>query len=291
MKRTISHSLATALLALALALAFSFSTAWAAGPALSPDPTRVNTGPIPAETLAPLELTLNPGQVETLIASGELTLPYGDKPQTRLCPLPAEKPGLEASLASVKPSLGIETLIVVPLPAALAARADRDLVIYNILHSFRTMEGIEYFSQSRNAVHVFFTLSRLVKGPRDRSPLPDPVFDVIEPLHRYFLEQDDASFGRNLYDIAIRPVGNGGLSLDMQNLEQIWYGIVPVLVPRGLDMHVLVQPSADGKYLFFYGNAAMSAGSAFGLGEKVQVSYRNRITALYNWMVKRMAGA
>jgi hypothetical protein len=52
----------------------------------------------------------------------------------------------------------------------------------------------------------------------------------------------------------------------------------------------VLQPSADGKYLYLYGNSGLNAARVFGLDERAQVSYYNRIIALFNWFVKAMDG-
>jgi hypothetical protein len=283
MKRHLPHSLA----ALVVLLAGAGAAPVFAAPAQPAG--RSVLQPLPAEAVAAIPLSLDPAAAESLAKTGEASLEYGAAVQTRLCPVAEERAGLEAALAGVKPTIGVESLAVVSLPDAFTARPARELAVYNILHSFGSMVGIQYYSQSRGAMHVFFTRSELVKGPSDRSPLPDPSFTAIEPLHRYFLVQEDASFGKNLYAIAIRALPGGGVALDMQNLEQAWYGIVPVLGPRALDMHVLVQPSADGKRLYFYGNCAMATGNTLGLADKVRASYRNRLTALCNWFAARLS--
>ena len=86
-----------------------------------------------------------------------LTVYYAGSAQTGLCPTPSAANVMSPSLNAVKPTIGIETLVVYPLPASLIARPDRDVVLYNIMHRYRSMEGIEYWSASRKAMRIFFT--------------------------------------------------------------------------------------------------------------------------------------
>jgi len=252
--------------------------------------SKANTKPLTAEAIAPIADKLNDSQKQSLLSQGLLTVYYSGGAQTSLCPNAAAATEMTGPLAAVKPSIGIETLVVYPLPANLAARPDRDLVLYNIMHRFRSMEGIQYWSASRKAMRIFFTSSKLVKAPGDRSPQPDPVYAASETRHALFLEQEDSSFGKNLYDLDVQSLGKGSVLLNMSNRDQFWYGIVPVLAPRALSMYLFAQPSADGKYLYFYGNAGINAAKAFGVEEKAKTSFANRIVALFNWYAQELEG-
>lgn len=248
------------------------------------------TKPIGPEAVAPLAGRLGEAERQELAAKAQVTRYYGAQAQTALCPDAALAARIAGPQQALKPSLGIETLIVYPLPAAVAKRADRDLALYNLMHRFHRMEGIEYWSASRKTMRVFFLSSNLVKSPTDRAKLPDPAYAAPEASHSLFLEQEDSSFGKNLYDLEVDSLGPTVL-LHMVNREQIWYGIAPVLAPRALSLYLSVQASPDGKYLYFYGNASINAAKAFGLEEKAKISYTNRIVALFSWYARELEAA
>jgi len=228
-----------------------------------------------------------PAELDQLKKSGEITRFHKGNLSTSLCPIPELTATMRNGHQNSAANMNIETLLAAPVPTIAAAGTDRQklfLALYNVLHRFKSMEGIEYYSESRKQMRVFFIKSSLVRSPEDRSSLADPVYAAIEPAHSLFAMQEDSTFGNNLYRIEIKPISQDGLHLRMQNMEQIWYGIVPVLAGQGLDMHVVIK--LQGSWMIFYGQTGLSAPQAFGIDEKAQNSFYNRLVALYDWFVK-----
>jgi len=243
--------------------------------------------PLPAETIASLATGL-PANVEAALAQdGEVTVFHRNGPNIALCPLPDIKPFLHDGWTASKADTSIETLLVMPLPENLKNNPDTLVKLYNILHRFSSMDGIKYWSESRKEIRVFFVKSRLVQSEHDHKEIPDPVFQTIEPLHKLWAQQEDSSFGNNLYGIEIRPIGTDTLHLRMWNNDQIWYGIIPAIGGKALDTQVSV--SLRGDWILFYGEAAFSAPKAFGIADKAQTSFYNRIYALYTWFEKELS--
>jgi hypothetical protein len=273
-------------LAAASALALLVLPALSGAPAAVSRPRLVEG--LPGEALSGLGLALSADQRADLLADGELAQSYSGAARTELCPVPSLAPSIGASLKAVNPTIGIECLAVVPLPAPLSARVDRDLALFNLLVAFSRLKGIEYWSESRQAMRVFFLSSQVVKSPTDRQPVPDPRFTTLPAEGRVYLEQEDSSFGTNLYEVS--SASRVGVShVAMVNLNQVWYGIVPVLAPRALAMHLVLQPSPDGAYLYLYGGVAINASKAFGIEEKATTSYLNRVRAMFAWYLRSMA--
>ena len=86
--------------------------------------------------------------------------------------------------------------------------------------------------------------------------------------------------------MTVKGRAGGAVELTMANVEQVRYRFVPGLGPGGLTLTLVVEPSADGKYLYFYGNAGIKAFRVPGLENKVRTSFYNRIIALYNWFAR-----
>jgi hypothetical protein len=234
---------------------------------------------------------LSPEARRNLMESGSYSTFSQERPAADLCPDPAARADLLSRLNAAHPTIGVQTLVVAVLPAGLAARADRNLVLYNLIHQFHSMEGIPYYSATHGKERTFFTSSNLVKGPGDLGRLGDPHFLTIEPSHDLFLEQDDTTFGKNLYAVTVKGRPGGAVELTMTNVGQVRYAFVPVLGPGGLTLTMVVRASADGKFLYFYGNVGLRAYRVPGLEEKVRTSFYNRIIALYNWFAKLSSGS
>ena len=247
--------------------------------------------PLPAAVVDGLPLALDAIARQSLMASGTYSSFTKGQAKVDLCPDMAARADITRALEASHPSIGIQTLVVAAMPAGLAARTDRTLVLYNLLHQFHTMQGIPYFSSTHHKIRILFTTSQVVKAPGDRTPLSDPRYSAIEATHALFLEQDDTTFGKNLYLVTMKGHEGGAIQLTMSNVDRVWWGIVPVLGADALKLTMVIQASADGKYLYFYGNVGISAGKVLGMEEQVRTSFYNRVIALYNWFSKQAVNA
>ena len=250
------------------------------------DGAGIAAGPLPAAVVDAIPATLSPDAKQKLRNSGSYSSFFKEQPEADLCPDPGARADILSRLDGSHPNIGVQTLVAAAMPSGLAARTDRNLVLYNLLHQFRSMQGIPYFSASHGKERTFFTSSHLVKGPGDPSILADPHFLSIEPSHALYLEQDDTTFGKNLYAVTVEGRQGGAVELTMTNVDQVRYGIVPVLGPGALELTLVVQASADGKYMYFYGNVGIKAFKVLGMEDKVRTSFYNRTIALYNWYAR-----
>ena len=137
---------------------------------------------------------------------------------------------------------------------------------------------------------VFFTSSHVVKGQDDRAILEDPRYPAIEPSHSLYLEQEDSTFGRNVYTATVQAFEGGAVELAMSNTGTVRYGLLSVLGPGALKLALVIQPSADGRFLYFYGNVGILASRLPGVETTVRRSFQNRIIAFYTWYAKLAAG-
>ena len=255
------------------------------------DATVIAAGPLPAAVVDTIPAILDPAAKQKLVATGSYSSFSEGQLKVDLCPDKAAGADITRSMNTSHPNIGVQTLVVAAMPAGLISRADRTLVLYNLMHQFRTMEGIQYFSSTHGKVRTLFTASHVVQALGDRSTLSDPHYSSIEPTHDLFLEQDDTTFGKNLYAVTVKSHEGGSIELTMSNVERVWWGIVPVLGPNSLRLTMVIQASADGKFLYFYGNVGISASKVFGMEEQVRTSFYNRVIALYNWFAKQAADA
>jgi hypothetical protein len=255
------------------------------------DAPGIVASPLPAAVVDALPLALDAPARQSLMASGSYSSFTKGQAKVDLCPDLSARADITRALEASHPSIGIQTLVVAAVPAGLAARSDRTLVLYNLLHQFHTMQGIPYYSSTHHKIRTLFTTSQVVKAPGDRTALADPHYSAIEAAHTLLLEQDDTTFGKNLYLVTMKGHEGGAIQLTMSNVDRVWWGIVPVLGADALKLTMVVQASADGKYLYFYGNVGISAGKVLGMEEQVRTSFYNRVIALYNWFSKQAANA
>lgn len=264
----------------------------APGPGLLAEaPSTIAAGPLPAAVVDAIPVSLDAAAKQKLMATGSTSSFFQEQPKVDLCPSRAAAAHIARTLGEAHPTLGVQTLVVAAMPARLVSRADRNLVLYNLLHQFRTMEGIQYYSATHGSMRVFFTASYAVKGPGDLAMLMDPKYPSIEASHEIYLEQDDSTFGKNLYLATFTGLEKGAVELTMSNVEKVRYGFLPVLAPGALKLTLVVQPSPDGRFLYFYGNVGLKVLSLPGLETTVRNSFYNRIIAYYNWFAREAAKA
>ncbi len=220
-----------------------------------------------------------------LVEEGSLKHFFTDSVNLALAP---QLPGLEntrTALEEMEPKIGVEALFLLRDRLAGDSEAERDLALYNIFRSVSTMEGIEYYSASRERMRIFYEESYAVADPDSREPRPDPTVSEIPRRDRIHVYQRDSSFGRNVYTVEYVRRENVYL-MSMTNLTRMYYGIFPVVAPENLEIHLTVVETEEG-YLF-YGACGVNVISLFGLEDRAKDSFYNRIEALYRWFRSRV---
>lgn len=275
----------------ALPLALALLPLVSTSPLFADETPGFTARPLPAAAIDAIPVLLDGTARQKLMAFGSYSSFSEGQPKVDLCPDKAAGADITRTLNASHPSIGIQTLVVAAMPAGLVARTDRPLALYNLIHQFRTMEGLQYFSSTHNKVRTLFTTSHVVNAPNDRNSLVDPHYSIIEPTHDLYLEQDDTTFGKNLYVVTVKGHEGGSVELTMSNADRVWWGLLPVLGPGSLKLTLVIQASADGKFLYFYGNVGITATKVFGMEEQVRTSFYNRVIALYNWFSKQAASS
>ncbi|MFW5688109.1 MAG: DUF6675 family protein [Spirochaetota bacterium] len=227
---------------------------------------------------------LTAGEVELLESSGELTIPYGLEPgsdvSTRLAP--AFGRAIHADLDALDPRIGVEVLFLVDAPAKARSVTPE---LFTTLQSISTMEGIEYYSASRDRMRTLFHESYVIKGAEDRTRLGDPRVNQVPARDVLHVFQRDSSFGSNVLELTYAATPRA-VRLRMRNLTQMYYmGFIPAVGPQELGLNLVVYPL--GEKLLFYGNSAANPISLLGLEARVQRSFYNRLVALYDWFMSR----
>lgn len=222
----------------------------------------------------------------TLARNGELTHFYSTAVSVDLAPSHELTAEVVEELSRLDPDVGIEALFRYTIPADVVLDPTIDRYIYNVMRSFRTMEGIPYYSASRGRMRTFFYESYVVDDPENLAPQPDPHVDTIPETDTLTVFQRDSSFGKNTLAVQYHA-GDGEVMVSMSNLTTMAYrGVLPVVRPQNLRMFLYVV--RDGHQVYFYGNCGVNTFSMFGMEDRAQASFTNRIRALYNWFAERM---
>ncbi len=253
----------------------------ALGPQVSPLQADTPESSLQAE-LSRLLPELATETIDELIATGELSLPYGlepgSSPTVRLAP--AFGAEIMNDILAIDPKIGVEVLFLVDAPAGVI---EIDAELLATMQAITTMEGIEYYSASRDRMRTLFYESYVVADADGSERVPDPRPTSLSATDQIHIYQHDSSFGRNVLEL-VYTVNTNAIRLRMRNLTRMLYrGIIPAVGPEELGLNLVVFPLGDK--VLFYGNSAANPVSLLGMEARVQRSFYNRLVALYRWFI------
>jgi hypothetical protein len=170
-------------------------------------------------------------------------------------------------------------------PSVALDSEDARLMQYNILRAVSTMEGIQYYSVTRDRMRTLFAESYAVDAPDTQKRIPDPLVDRIPAYSKRYMFQKDLTFGENLYEaeyIALKE----GFVLKSRNLTEMKYYFLPMVKPQESLTVIMVLP--QGQRILFYAVMAAHTPTFFGLERSREESFYNRLNALYQWFVREL---
>jgi hypothetical protein len=247
---------------------------------------RVSNSTFGAFSLFFLGLSLLALPAEAESRGVEETAFYTDQPTFGLAPDTQFTPTLAEEIDALDPRLGIEARFYLPLPTEVLQRPAFELELYNILRSVSTMEGIKYYSASREKMRTFYHESYAVAGPDGDERIPDPLVSRIPREDRIHVYQKDSSFGKNIQQLDYTYAA-GNVLIRMENLTTMFYnGFIPLVADGNLLTYLVVEPREEA--IVFYGHLAVKVGALFGMEDRARNSFHNRIKALYDWFTQRV---
>jgi hypothetical protein len=201
-----------------------------------------------------------------------------------IMPVHVASTALHKALGDEGPDVVVEALFSWKKPGRGTPEAEL-LTLYNIFRSVGSLEGIEYWSASRNTMRLFYEISHLTSGPDSSDKVPDAWLPALpiqpETLHA---RQKDLSFGDNRYLIQLQT-GADHVSITTSNLTTMRYGIIPVATPGMLNVRVLAINADDA--VLFYAVSSAKAVVLPGVRGKLESSFGNRAAALYAWFARQ----
>jgi hypothetical protein len=216
------------------------------------------------------------------LGSGPISETQLKKPILKLLPVFPELQLVVAnSMLDLEPTLAVETLYLYKKPDSSGSWNDTMKVnLFNQMLALSTLTGIEYFSESRNAMRVFYEYSTVIDGPTSKNPLPDPVFEKPPAQYSLYARHRDLTFGDNIYSYKYTYV-NDALFFIQENMTTFNYGIIPAVGKNRLRSVLAVIDCGDS--LLVYIVSIVKAASIPGITDRVGVSFKNRADAIYKW--------
>ncbi|MDR1786162.1 MAG: hypothetical protein LBR23_06865 [Spirochaetaceae bacterium] len=106
-----------------------------------------------------------------------------------------------------------------------------------VIQGISTMEGVQYYSNTRRKTETLYTACYMIDNPSSRTRIPD----IARPVQGqgYYFFQRDNSLGTCVYTISFART-EGELSITYKNVDPIKFTFIPVIKEGDLSTHVVV---------------------------------------------------
>jgi len=238
---------------------------------------------------ASLDELVGTEQAAVLRAAGEpITEVQQKTPSPRLLPRHGELKRLVAEIQnSLEPNVFVETLSLYRKPHAANWDKAEQISLLNQLTALSTLTGIQYYSETRKTMRVFYEYSGVIDNPATKKSLPDPVYAALPNSLQLYARQKDLTFGDNIYSFNFYT-GDDYIFFVQENLTAMNAGIIPAIGKNKL--HSLVAVVDSGDSLLIYAAAMAKTVSVFGMGDRIGHSFTNRAKAILKWFTGRAGG-
>jgi len=208
---------------------------------------------------------------------------------------PAASPVPESG-KPVDKALRIEALVLLPASAdsALAKSPSQSALsetlgkLALILGSVHTMEGIEYWSASRQVMRTLYAEAHRLDSPSGKAALPDPLEVPSNPgssatFHAYLR---DLTFGGNVMEYTVK-IGRTSIAMTNVNATTMRYYLLPLVPPGGMKSSILIVPCREGLLVHFL----TTIDSIDLMAGRVFESAGNKALAVLGWFARETVAA
>jgi len=188
--------------------------------------------------------------------------------------------------------VGVESLYLIPwndISRTLTGLPQEEflLEVYNILRSISSLQGIEYYSASRERMRTLFAEAWAINNPDEKERIADPLVDQIPDKETIYIHQKDLTFGKNISKVDYQS-GTNSFRMNIVNLTTMTYMFFPIVGKENMSMQMLIVPSQQG--IIFYGLNTVDVMDLKIFHNKMRDSFTNRMIALYNWFLVQLQG-
>lgn len=153
--------------------------------------------------------------------------------------------------------------------------------ISKILRSFSTMEGIEYYSNSRGKYDVLYKECYTISDLNKQTRVPDNTAENADGLKIYMFQEDN-SFGKTPYEVTFWQRENE-VAMNAVNMGPLYVKFIKAVKPENVCMTLYVKE--ENENIFVYILAQANFASIPMVDGKIKDSLTARIEALFSWFV------
>lgn len=149
------------------------------------------------------------------------------------------------------------------------------------VRSLSSLEGLEYYSNTKKKMRVLYEESYSVISPEDRTRIEDPVNEDANGQVIYSL-QKDSTFGKFLYQYSYLQNKNEML-INITNIDSLSLLGVKIIKPENMVSTILVYDTGD--YYVTYALVEVDIMSVSIIENKMKKSFEARTEALFTWLL------
>ncbi|MCQ2594380.1 MAG: hypothetical protein MJ196_03870 [Treponemataceae bacterium] len=164
-------------------------------------------------------------------------------------------------------------------PTKAGANLDR---LSKVVRAISSLEGIEYYSNTRKRMRILYEESYAVDGPASKNRIADPTEGSADGAEIYAV-QKDSTFGRFVYKYSYQQNETEVLS-KVANIDPLSLMGIKIINPDDLLISLLVSDLGD--YYLVYTLIETDVISMSMIENKLKLSFAARADALYGWLSK-----
>ena len=206
-----------------------------------------------------------------------------------LTPTPEIKSYITKNTSITKNNITLEAYYTFKKPQSIKStitNADK-LRIINILHSVSSMQGIQYYSQTRKQLRILFDKSYIIDYP-SLNRLQDPIIKNLQPIYSFYALQQDTTFGEVVYYYTIAQLPEF-IVLKTENVNSIKYAMMPVVDKRKFKFFLFIIDKGEDIALYCLYSIDVIGDKALPL-QNVKDSLYHRSDAIIAWFYDRLIG-
>jgi hypothetical protein len=184
----------------------------------------------------------------------------------------------------LEPSILTESLNIYQKNNAARWTEEEKLALLNETLDLESLAGLEYYSESRKAMRIFYETSQVINDPSTKSARKPPRYKTLPTTVTLYARQKDLTFGDNVYQYDYYVYENA-LIFIQQNLTALSVSIVPAVGKNNLRSVVAVLNTED--CLLVYAASFAKTVSIPGMKERIGKSFSSRANAVLGWFVQQ----
>lgn len=203
---------------------------------------------------------------------------------TPAVPLASE---IEKRHSEIEPDVIIEAFFTIPYPQNLpTSKEDRNLLLYNIVRQVSRINGVQYWSRTKERYRVLFEDVYRVDGKN--KALEDSIVTSIPTFDTFDIHMKEANLGRDYYTVEYRYDGQHML-FSLRNRSVITF-LLKIVDEGDLEIDLLLMPMDDQILIYGYSGVKLANPGFVNKIMDPHSSFLRRLYAMETWFENSLLG-